>query len=164
MTSLPDPPNTLAAIRRMLTPGGSFATAVWEAGPKGRPMASIAMDVAREIFDLQSPRLEAPSLPGSAKGALEKEMIHAGFTDVRAEEMTLTLELPSTKDCAQYLMDVSPEFAALLSDKSSGQQNEFRRRLDEKLQQYVMVDGSVRIPNVTICAAGRAQLPPRQAA
>lgn len=160
VTSLPNPSNTLVAIRRMLTPSGSFATAVWEAGSKGRPMASIATDVAREIFDLPSPRPEAPSLFGSAKGALEKEMIHAGFTDVRVEEMTLTLELPSTEACAQYLMDVSPEFATLLSDKSSEQQNKFRQRLAEKLRQYVMVDGSVRVPNVTICAAGRAHLPP----
>jgi ubiquinone/menaquinone biosynthesis C-methylase UbiE len=162
VTSLPNPSNTLVAIRRMLTPSGSFATAVWEAGPKGRPMASIATDVAREIFDLPSPRVGVPSLPGSAKGALEKEMIHAGFTDVRVEEMTLTLELPSTEDCAQYLMDVSPEFATLLSDKSSEQQNKYRQRLAEKLRQYVMVDGSVRVPNVTICAAGRVHLlPPR---
>jgi ubiquinone/menaquinone biosynthesis C-methylase UbiE len=155
VTSLPNPSNTLVAIRRMLTPSGWFATAVWEVEPKGRPMASIATDVAREIFDLPSARLGVPALSGSAKNALEKEMIHAGFTDVRVEEMTLTLELPSAEDCTQYLMDVSPEFATLLSDKSSGQQEEYRQRLAEKLRPYVMVDGSVRVPNVTICAAGR---------
>jgi enediyne biosynthesis protein CalE5 len=155
VTSLPNPSNTLVTIRRMLTPSGSFATAVWEVEPKGRPMASIATDVAREIFDLPSAQLGVPSLSGSAKNALEKEMIHAGFTDVRVEEMTLTLELPSAEDCTQYLMDVSPEFATLLSAKSSGQQDAYRQRLAEKLRPYVMVEGSVRVPNVTICAAGR---------
>jgi ubiquinone/menaquinone biosynthesis C-methylase UbiE len=155
VTSLPKLSNTLVAIRRMLTFSGLFATAVWEVGPKGRPMASIATDVAREIFDLPSPLPEVPSLPGTAKSALEKEMVQAGFTDVRGEEMAMILELPSIEDCAQYLMDVSPEFAALLSDKSSGQQKEFRQRLAEKLRQYVMMDGSVRVPNITICAAGR---------
>lgn len=82
-----------------------------------------------------------------------KEMIHAGFTDVRVEEMALSLEFPSAEDCTQYLMDVSPEFAALLSDKA-GQLAEYRQRLAEKLRQYVIGDGSVRIPNVTICAVG----------
>jgi hypothetical protein len=82
-------------------------------------------------------------------------MIHAGFTDVRVEEMTLILELPSTEDCTQYLMDVSPDFAVLLSDKSSGQHAEYRQRLAEKLRQYMIVGGSVRVPNVTICAVGR---------
>jgi hypothetical protein len=69
--------------------------------------------------------------------------------------MTMTLELPSAEDCTQYLMDVSPEFATLLADKSPAQQEEFRQRLAEKLRQYVMPDGSVRVPNVTVCAAGR---------
>lgn len=155
VTSLPDPSNTLVRIRRMLAPNGSFATAVWEEGTKGRPMAGIATDVAREIFDLPSARTGVPSLSASAKNALEKEMIHAGFTDVRVEEMTLILELPSAEDCTQYLMDVSPEFAALLSGRSSGQREEYRQRLAGKLRPYVMVDGSVRVPNVTICGVGR---------
>jgi SAM-dependent methyltransferase len=155
VTSLPDPSATLVRIRRMLAPGGSFATAVWEEGTKGRPMAGLAADVAREIFDLPSARPEVPSLSASAKNALEKDMIDAGFTDARVEEMTLILELPSAEDCTQYLMDVSPEFAALLSGKSSGQREEYRQRLAGKLQPYVMVDGSVRVPNVTVCAVGR---------
>jgi ubiquinone/menaquinone biosynthesis C-methylase UbiE len=155
VTSLPDPSNTLVAIRHMLTPGGSFATADWEFGATGRPMAGIAMDVARELFDLSPVQPVVPSPRGSAGDALEKTMIHAGFTDVRVERMTLTLALPSADDCTQYLMDVSPEFAALLSDKSSGQRDEFRRRLANKLQPYVTVDGSVRVPNLTVCAAGR---------
>lgn len=155
ITSLPNPSNALVTIRRMLTRHGSFATAVWEAEPKGRPLASLATALAREMFDLPSPRPDAPSPSGSVKSALAEEMARAGFADVRAEEMTMTLEFRSTGDCTQYLMDVSPEFAALLSDKSSGQQAEYRRRLAEKLGQYVAADGSARIPNVTICAAGR---------
>jgi ubiquinone/menaquinone biosynthesis C-methylase UbiE len=155
VTSLPDPPNTLLAIRRMLAPGGSFATAVWAAGTKGRPMASIAMDVAREIFDLPAPQPDVPAVPASANSDLQKEMMRAGFTDVRVEEMTMTLELPSAEDCTQYLMDVSPEFATLLADKSTAQQQAFRQRLAEELRQYVMADGRVRVPNVTVCAAGR---------
>lgn len=155
VTSLPNPSDTLVAIRRMLVPDGSFATSVWEAGSKGRPLAGLAMAVAREMFDLPPPRPEAPSPAGSARNALEQEMINAGFTDVRAEEMALTLEFPSTGACTRYLMDVSPEFAALLSGKSSGQQAGYRQGLAEKLEQYVVEEGGVRIPNVTICAVGR---------
>jgi ubiquinone/menaquinone biosynthesis C-methylase UbiE len=155
LSSLPTPFNTLVAIRRMLAPKGSFATAIWEEGPKGRPLASLATAVAQELFDLESPRPVAPSPPGSAQDALEREMFHAGFTEVHAEEMTLVLEFPSTDAFTQYLRDVSPELAALLSDKSSAQEAEYRQRLAEKLRPYVMADGSVRIPNVTICAVGR---------
>lgn len=155
LTDLPNPSNTLIAIRRMLSPNGSFATSVWEAGPRARPLANLAMAAAREMFGLPSPQPEEPSLSGSVENALEKEMTHAGFSDIRIEEMTLALEFSSTDDCAQYLMDVSPVFSDLLADKPSAQQAEYRLRLAEKLQPYVNVDRSVRIPNVTICAVGR---------
>lgn len=148
-TDLSNPSNALIAIRRMLTPDGSFVASVWEAGPKARPLASLAMTVAQEMFDMPSPE------PSPPENALEKEMIDAGFSDVRTEEVALTLAFASTDDCTQYLMDVSPGFASLFSDKSSGRQAEYRRRLAEKLQQYVTADGGVRIPNVALCAAGR---------
>lgn len=150
-TDLLDPSDTLVAIRRMLKPKGSFAASVWEAGPKARPLAGLAMTVAREMFDMPSVRPLEPSPPENTW----EELIRAGFSDVRVEEVTLTLEFASTNDCTQYLVDVSPVFAALLSDKSSAEQAVFRRRLAGKLQHYVTADGSVRIPNVTLCAAGR---------
>ncbi len=155
ITSLPHPLTTMVAIRRMLTPNGWFATSVWEEGSEGRPLASLAAAVAREMFDLASPQPAVPCRPDSAENALAKEMTHAGFTHVHVEEMTLNLEFTSTEDCTQYLEDVSPELAALLSDRSSGQQAEYRQRLAHKLRPYVMADGSVRIPNIAICAVGR---------
>jgi ubiquinone/menaquinone biosynthesis C-methylase UbiE len=155
ITSLPNPSNTLAAIRRMLTPNGSFATAVWEAGPRGRPLASLASAVAREMFDSPSPPQEATAMPGSARKSLEQEMIHAGFRHVRVEEMTMALDFPTAGDSIQYLMDVSPELAPLLSARSSGEQAAYRRSVADKLGQFVTTDGSIRIPNVTVCAVGR---------
>ncbi|QDH70342.1 class I SAM-dependent methyltransferase [Marilutibacter alkalisoli] len=155
VTSLPNPPDALAAIRRMLAPDGAFATAVWGAAADSRPLAGLATAVAREVFDLPAPRPQVPSLPGSAEDALEKMMIHAGFADVRTERIRLTLEWASTDECTQYVLDVSPELAALFLDRPSGQQVEYRQRLAERLRPYVIADGGVRIPNMTICAAGR---------
>lgn len=82
-------------------------------------------------------------------------MIRPGFLDVRAEELALTLEFQSTGDCVQYLMDVSPNLVALLADRSLGQREEYAQRLAEALRRYVMADGVVRIPNVTVCVMGR---------
>lgn len=151
-TDLSNPSNTLVAIRRMLTPGGSFATAVWQAGPDARPLARHAMSVACGMFDALSGCAREPTPP---ERSLEQELLHAGFSDVRVEAMTLTLAFASTDDCTRYLMDVSPVFAALLSDKSPGQLAEYRHGLAAALRQYVTADGSVRIPNVTLCAVGR---------
>jgi ubiquinone/menaquinone biosynthesis C-methylase UbiE len=158
--SLPNPPGTLAAIRRMLAPGGSFATAVWVEGPRGRPLASLASAVAREMFNSPSPPEEAPFLPGSARKALEEAMVHAGFGHVRIEEMTLALRFAAADDCIQYLMDVSPDFAALLSSGTPGEQAEYRRSVAGRFRHFAAADGSIRIPNVTICAAGQPATPP----
>lgn len=155
LTSLPDPVNALIAIRRMLAPNGSFATAVWEEGPRGRPLASLATAVARDMFDAPSPQQRAASPSGSVKDALEREMIHAGFKDVQVQEMTLTLDFTSAESCGQYLADVSPHIAALLSDSTSAQRAEYRHRLAQELRPYVITGGRVRIPNVTHCAVGR---------
>lgn len=141
LTDLPNPSSALLAIRRMLAANGSFVTAVWDAGPKARPLASVAMTVAREMFDLPSSGGEGPSSSESVEHALARELMHAGFSDVRTEALALALEFASTGDCIQYLTDVSPVFADLLSGKSPAQQAEYRRRLAEKLEQYVTAEG-----------------------
>lgn len=155
---LPSPPNRWAAlvsIRRMLMRNGSFATAIWGEGTAGRAVAALAMTHAHEMFAGQSARAEPAPQPGSAKQRFEHEMIQTGFRDVRGEEMTVALEFSSAADCTRYLVDVSPELAALLSDKTSDQQAAYRQSLADKLRPYEATDGSVRIPSVTICAAGR---------
>jgi SAM-dependent methyltransferase len=151
-TDLADPSGALAAIRRMLARDGRFAASIWDAGPKARPLASLAMAVAQQMFDLPSVEPDVPSPPARP---LETELLRAGFSEVRIEEATLTLAFASTADCTRYLVDVSPVFADLLSGRSSSQQVEFRHRLAERLRPYVAADGGVRIPNVALCAAGR---------
>jgi hypothetical protein len=69
--------------------------------------------------------------------------------------MALTLTFASAEDCFAYLADVSPAIVALLSDKSAGQQAQFRHGLAAKLRRYTSADGSVRVPNLTLCAMGR---------
>lgn len=155
LTSFPNPLKTLAAIHRMLAPNGSVAASVWKEGPKGRPLASLTKAVAHDVFDLPSPAPEAPPINGSAMKTLAKDLIDVGFRGVRVEEVALTLDFRSTEDCTQYLVDVSPEVAALLSNKSPGKQRDYRQGLADKLQPYVVGDGAVRVPNVAVCAVGR---------
>ena len=155
ITSLPHLHRTLVAIRRLLSDGGAFATAVWEAGAKGRPLATLAAAVAHDVFEPSSQAPETPAMAESAAGALEDQMRAAGFAEVRVETMTLALEFSSIDDCMRYLADVSPDLAALLSGRSSAQQAEYRHRLGDALRRYATADGGVSIPNVTLCAAGR---------
>jgi enediyne biosynthesis protein CalE5 len=154
LESLSNPSNALAEIRRMLAPNGLFATSVWDVAPKP-PVTSVAIALAREMFHSPSLQPETPSRPGLAEGALERTMTHVGYADVRAEKMAVILEFPSIEEFTRYLMDVSPELAALLSDQPSGRQEEYLQGLAEEVRQRVTVDGSVRVQNITICAVGR---------
>lgn len=152
ITSLPDHSNLLVKIKRMLMPNGSFATSVWDEASR-LPVTSIAITVAQEMFHAVPPRQEPPTeVP---EDALESVMIRAGFTDVRAEKLTVTLELASAEAFTQYLVDLSPVVAALLSDQPPRRQTEYQHRLAQEFRRYAAVDGSFRIQNVSICAVGR---------
>ena len=152
ITSLPEYSNLLVRIKRMLTPEGSFATSVWDEASR-LPLTSIASTVAEEMFLSAPPRPEPP--PEVPEDALEGVMIRAGFADVRAEKLTVTLEWASTEAFTQYLVDVSPVVAALLSEQPPMRQKEYRDRLAQEFRRYAALDGSFRIHNVSICAVGR---------
>jgi ubiquinone/menaquinone biosynthesis C-methylase UbiE len=151
ITSLPDHSNLLVKLKRMLTPDGSFATSVWDEASR-LPFTSIAITVAQEMFHSAPPRPEP--LPEIPEDALESVMIRAGFTDVRSEKLTVTLELASTEAFTQYLVDVSPVVAALLSDQPPKRQMEYQHRLAQEFRRYEVVDKSFRVQNVAICAVG----------
>ena len=86
---------------------------------------------------------------------MERTMTRIGYADVRAEKMAVIVEFPSVEAFTRYLMDVSPELAALLSDQPSARQEEYRQELAKEARQRVTVDGSVRVQTMTICAVGR---------
>ena len=147
---------TLVSLRRLLAPNGSFVSAVWAEGPRGRPLAGLVTSVSDEVFSVPSPA-PASSIPSQSEAeTLAMDLSHTGYIDIRSEEMELTLEFHSAVDCFQYLRDVSPEVTTLLSDKSSEQAAAFQRRLAEGLQQFTVADGSVRVTNLTVCVLGRA--------
>jgi ubiquinone/menaquinone biosynthesis C-methylase UbiE len=152
ITSLPDYSDLLVRIKRMLTSNGSFATSVWDEASR-LPLTSIAITLAQKMFHAAPPRPEPP--PEVPEETLESVMIRAGFADVRAEKLTVTLDLASTEAFTQYLVDVSPAVAALLSDQPPMRQKEYQNLLAQELRSYAAVDGSFRVHNVSICAVGR---------
>lgn len=152
ITSLPDYSNLLVKIRHMLARHGSFATSVWDQA-SSLPLSGIAMTVAQEMFHSTTPPPESPlNLP---EDTLESVMIRAGFTDVRTETLTVTLESASTEAFVHYLVDVSPVVAASLPGLPPERQAEYQHRLTQEFRRYATVDERFRIQNVSICAGGR---------
>lgn len=154
LASLQNPARALTGIRRMLIPNGVFATSVWDVAPKP-PISSVAIALAREMFQPAPLEPETPSRSGLAGGVLEGMMNQAGFADVGAEKMTVKLEFPSVGAFTEYLMDVSPELSDLLSDQPSKRREAFQQAFAEKVRQRGYVNGSVRVQSTTICVVGR---------
>jgi ubiquinone/menaquinone biosynthesis C-methylase UbiE len=152
VTSLPDHSSLLVNIKRILAPNGSFATSVWDEASR-LPLTSMAVTLAEEMFHAASPRPEPH--PEEPEDALESLMIRAGFVDVRAERLPVTLELASAEAFTEYLVHVSPVVAALLSDQPRTRQKEYQYLLAQEFQRYAAEDGSFRVHNISICAVGR---------
>ncbi len=154
VTSLPAPLATLEGIRRVLAPGRAFATAVWETGRRGRPLASLASALADELFDGAEGGGRTPDRGDSIGASLADDMRRAGFDDVRVEAMTILLDWRSPVDCLQYLLDVSPDLRDRFDAQSAEQQESYGQQLEARLQPYIAADTHVQIANVTLCAVG----------
>lgn len=152
ITSLPNYSRLLVKINRMLVPNGLFATSVWEETSR-RPLIGIATKIAEQMFPPVQPRSEQRS--EAPKEALESVMSHAGFADVRAEKRTVTLEFASAEAFTQYLVDVSPVVAGLISDQPSARQEEYKTLLTQAYGRYAESDGRFRVHNVCTCVVGR---------
>ena len=152
---LPDLPAALNGISRSLTPGGRIATAVWSVPPKV-PMASLAMGVIQRMFQPPPPPAGAPGPFALADpSVLEKGLADAGFTDIRTERMTVTMEFPSAEGYTDFLRDIAPPVRAMLAGQPEEKQAEAWRAIADAAGQFAGEDGVVRMPNEVILVAAR---------
>ncbi len=152
---LPDLQAALNGISRSLTPGGRMATAVWDVPPK-TPLVSLAMGVMQRLFQPPPPPAGAPGPFALADtSVLEKGLADAGFTDIRTERMTVTIEFPSAQDYTEFIRDVVPPVRAMLASQPEEKQAEAWRAVAEAAGQFTGADGVVRMPNETILVAAR---------
>lgn len=152
---LPDLQAALNGMSRSLTPGGRMATAVWDVPPK-TPIVSLAMGVMQRLFQPPPPPAGAPGPFALADtSVLEKGLADAGFTDIRTERMTLTIEFPSAQDYTEFIRDVVPPVRAMLASQPEEKQAEAWRAVAEAAGQFAGADGVVRMPNETILVAAR---------
>ena len=150
---LPDLPAALNRISRSLTPGGRIAAAVWDVPPKV-PMVSLAMGVIQKMFQLPPPPAGAPGPFALADtSALEKGLADAGFTDIRTDRMTVTIEFPSAKDYTEFIREVAAPVRAMLASQPEEKQAEARRAIADAAGQFAGGDGVVRMPNEAILVA-----------
>ena len=149
---LPDLNEALTRVRTSLKPGAKFATTVW-ATPDRVPAISMPMGIAQKV--LQPPPPDAPNLfKLGTPGLIESEFEKAGFREVHSSVLTLQHEFTSPDEYTDFMRDIAPPIRALVSERTSEEQDAFWNAIRQAAQGFASADGSINIPSDTILVVG----------
>ena len=151
---LPNLAAALGGMRQVLVEHGRFAAAVWGESSKV-PWISLPTGIVRQLTEAPPPPAGTPGPFNLADtSVLEQTLRQAGFADVRSEGMTVTMEWPSFEVYLSFLRDVGP-LTTTLAEQPIERQERVWKAIADAAGQYTAADGSVRMPNQTICVVGR---------
>ncbi len=143
---LVDPGAALQEIRRVLRPGGRFATAVWDAA-EHNPWATIPMRALVELGHAERPDPEAPGMFALADpGSLQELMESAGFVEISLDTMKIERPQASLEEYLAGQLDMSLGFRETRQRLDDQQWDEVRKRIAELAEEYTAPDGSVTFP------------------
>ena len=152
---LPNLAGALSGIHRLVASGGRLAAAVW-AEPQTVPMLSLPMGVMRQMMDMPAP---PPGAPGpfslADAGTLEEALKRAGFTDVRSERLSVSMDFPSVEAYLSMIQDTAAPISAALADKPADLLEKVWQDIAGAAGQYATADGTIRMENEAICIVGR---------
>jgi SAM-dependent methyltransferase len=152
----PDGEAAAARIVSFLKPGARMAISSW--GPPDRvPFLAIPMRTAMQ-------RLEVPPPPPGTPGPLSRPTPEAlgglleagGFSDVEVEEAEVTFEWQSPEDFTTFIKEIAPPINAIIDPHPQEVQDETWAAITDAIRQAAADDGTVRLPNLALLAAGRA--------
>ncbi len=132
---LPDIPNTVSEISRVLKPGACFAAAVWSS-PEKNPYIRIPMDVIKKFVELPVP---APDQPGIFRLAREGDLSgiasKSGLKKIADEDVKGESTFDSSDEYLKSLMDMAaplqPLFAKLSQEQRNAVENEIKNEMDK---------------------------------
>jgi ubiquinone/menaquinone biosynthesis C-methylase UbiE len=146
---MPDAEQALAEIRRVLTPDGRVALAVWSSQQKVNTLGIVRAVLVR--YDAFSPPVGAPDFFrfGEA-GSLERALRDAGFRRITCDRMTVDWVFPSP---AQFWnsMKQGPSLRRALSRVSPAIRRAIKHEVFERLERFVR-NGKLHIPNEAVLA------------
>lgn len=152
----PDGEGAAARVLAFLRSGARMAIASW--GPPDRvPFLGIPMRTAMERLDVPPPPPGTPGplsrpTPEALGGLLEA----GGFSEVEVEEATVTFEWQSPEDFTTFIREIAPPISALIDPHPPEVQDETWAAITEATREAAAEDGTVRLPNLVLLAAGRA--------
>jgi SAM-dependent methyltransferase len=147
-----DPEAAAREIRRVLTPGGGVALAVWD-DPGRNPWATVPSGVMVELGHTERPDPDAPGMFSLAgDGRLSELLQDAGFTDVSITTVALERRYLTVDQYVAETLELSPGFGSLHDRLSAEEQAEITARIAIGVQPFTAADGSVALPGRSLVA------------
>jgi ubiquinone/menaquinone biosynthesis C-methylase UbiE len=119
----PSPSQALAAIQRVLKPGGRFAALVFST-PASNPFASQPMQILLRHAGKQPPIAGQPGIFAlGADGALNNLLEDCGFVDVRTVIAQAPLRLPNPDVAPEMMQQAFGAYRAVVADLSESKRS-----------------------------------------
>lgn len=133
---LPQIPQAVAEIARVLRSGGYVAIAVWSV-PEKNPYLRIPMDVIKQFIELPPPDPAAPGIfrlakPGELAGVLQQ----AGLHEVVEQEVSSEVAFLSPQEYVASLMDIAAPIQNLWGQLSASHQRDAEQRIVQAVESY----------------------------
>jgi enediyne biosynthesis protein CalE5 len=151
---LPEIPQAVAEIARVLKSGGYITAAVWS-GPDKNPYLRIPMDVIKQFIELPTPDPTAPGIFRLAKsGELAGMLQQGGLHDLAEQELFGEVQFPSPQEYLASLMDIAAPIQNLWAKLSGSQQRDAEQRIIQMVELHRR-GGIVALPIAVRMVAGR---------
>lgn len=142
---LPDIPQALAQVSRVLKPGGHFCAAVWSL-PDRNPQISLAAQVVRGLLKMPPPDPEQPGIFHMAPpGKLASLVSAAGFKVVADFEIPTEAAWDSADEYFTSLMEIAAPIQTLFSKLTPEQKKEAETEIKRRADRY-MHNGKLILP------------------
>jgi SAM-dependent methyltransferase len=151
-----EPQRVLAECRRVLTPGGRLAVAVW-AGPERNPwLASVGMSVMMHGLWAGGP----PTSPGAVfsladPAVLEQLVSAAGFADVAVHEVATPAKFSSPEEHFEVVGGLAGPVSAALAHADADTLAAIRATTAEAVERFRTDDGLV-VPGLALLCTAKA--------
>ncbi|HWF36844.1 MAG TPA: methyltransferase domain-containing protein [Solirubrobacteraceae bacterium] len=152
-----DPGAALSETRRVLRPGGRFATAVWD-GREHNPWATIPTRALVELGHVEPPDPTGPGMFALATpGRLADLLGDAGFTEVTVE----AVDFEARHESVDAYFEETGELSRAFGDVVAGLPDAAREAVQAKLAELTAPfasgpDGALRMPARSLVASASA--------
>jgi SAM-dependent methyltransferase len=152
----PDGEGAAGRVRGFLKPGARMAISSW--GPPERvPFMAVPMGTVIKLLEVPPPQPGTPGplsrpTPAAIGGLLEG----GGFSDVEIDELEVTIEYDSAEEFTRSVQELAPPIANLVKPHPPEVQQKVWQAVTDAARAHASHDGSLRLTNLVLIAAGRA--------